>query len=486
MPEKDSHDPLERGPEPQPDWSEPRTAGGPAQDTSRSGTDSLDAQAIVKAATDALVSRIIAAQRAHSAASNEVEVESGRTGESADPILVDPNAGEAASEPEASVSVLVAAAAGRIAADVAGAVAETEAAAAEIEAAPPIPVTDAPRESFNEQSRTVAVDEAVAAQSAAADAPDVVNLPGAIITAALEKELPRLETAPLRAREALEVAPNVLRLEDIAARALRAPTAAELVSRSETMALRGETRDEAALPAATRRYALSPQWSERLRKAGRISGKVLAGYLAIVLALIMLYRFINPPASTLMVYRWLGGTPINQTWVPLEDISPNLVRAVIVSEDGRFCHHWGIDPFAVKEAIERAKGGLPRGASTISMQVVKNLFLWPSKSYLRKAIEVPVTLVMELFWPKSRILEIYLNIAECGPGVFGAEAASRHHFRKSAARVGEREAALLAASLPNPFRRDAGDPGPRTVSKASNVQARVRAYGDVADCVLGR
>lgn len=216
----------------------------------------------------------------------------------------------------------------------------------------------------------------------------------------------------------------------------------------------------------------------------RAGAYVLAGYFAAVAAFIAVYRFVDPPFSTLMAWQWLKGEDIRQEWVPLERISPNLIRAVVVSEDGRFCQHWGVDLRAVKEAIQRARGGMPRGASTISMQVAKNVFLWPSKSYVRKAIEVPVTLAMELVWPKRRILEVYLNVAEWGPGVFGAEAASRFHFNKPATRLGEREAAQLAASLPNPIRRDAGDPGPRTARKAGVIQARARASGEAADCVL--
>jgi monofunctional biosynthetic peptidoglycan transglycosylase len=223
-----------------------------------------------------------------------------------------------------------------------------------------------------------------------------------------------------------------------------------------------------------------------LAKGARYAAYGAAGYLALVVFLIFAYRIVNPPGSTLMLFRFLGGTSIERTWMPLERISPNLVRAVIVSEDGRFCDHWGIDFEAIQEAIRRSGDGTPRGASTISMQVTKNLFLWPSKSYLRKVIELPLTLLIELVWPKWRILEIYLNVAEWGPGVFGAEAAAQHHFRRPASRLGEREAALLAASLPNPVRRDAGDPGPGTSRKARVVHARMHVSGPVAACVTGR
>jgi len=224
-------------------------------------------------------------------------------------------------------------------------------------------------------------------------------------------------------------------------------------------------------------------WPVHLRTAARIGAYAVGGYLLLVLVLVAVFRFVNPPGSMLMLTQFLSGTAIDRRWVPLESISRNLVRAVIVSEDGRFCEHSGIDTAAIKEAIERASRGTPRGASTISMQVTKNLFLWNAKSYVRKVIEIPLTLYMELLWPKARILEVYLNIAEWGPGVFGAEAAAQRHFGKSAARLGEREAALLAAVLPNPVVRDAGSPSAQTSAKARVVQARVKAYGSVASCV---
>jgi monofunctional biosynthetic peptidoglycan transglycosylase len=225
---------------------------------------------------------------------------------------------------------------------------------------------------------------------------------------------------------------------------------------------------------------------ELLERTARFAAYAAGGYLALVLALLVIYRFVDPPASTLMLFQALTGREVRQDWVPLEAMSPQLVRAVLVAEDGRFCQHWGIDLAAIEEAIDKAGDGAPRGASTISMQVTKNLFLWQSKSYLRKLIELPLTVVMELLWPKWRILEVYLNVAELGPGVFGAEAASQFHFNKPASRLSEREAALLAASLPNPIIRDAGDPGPRTARKAAVIQSRMRAAGaEVAGCVLG-
>jgi monofunctional glycosyltransferase len=184
-----------------------------------------------------------------------------------------------------------------------------------------------------------------------------------------------------------------------------------------------------------------------------------------------------------MLGQWLTGTRIEQRWVPLSRISPYLQRAVITSEDGRFCRHHGVDWSEIEEAIERARDGIPRGGSTISMQVVKNLFLWPSKSYVRKALEVPLSFAIELAWSKRRILEIYLNIAEWGPGVFGAEAAARYHFGKSAAALTPSQAALLAVSLPNPIERRAGAPGPGTLRLATTIHARMMASPDNAVCL---
>jgi len=222
-----------------------------------------------------------------------------------------------------------------------------------------------------------------------------------------------------------------------------------------------------------------------VRRAARLAGLAVAAYFGVILFLILLYRLINPPTTTLIAYQWMTGTKIQQEWVPIEDISSNLLRAVVVSEDWGFCDHYGVDLAAIEMALEQAgEGKIARGASTISMQVIKNLFLSQSKSYLRKAVEIPLTFVAEAVWPKARMLEIYLNIAEWGPGVFGAEAAAQHHFSKHASQLSQREAALLAAALPNPILRDAGDPGTRTARKASVIQSRMRAAGPAADCAM--
>ena len=213
---------------------------------------------------------------------------------------------------------------------------------------------------------------------------------------------------------------------------------------------------------------------------------LLVAIASLIVVLLVLYRWVDPPASTLMLGQRASGTPISQRWVALDRMSPNLQQAVILSEDAQFCRHRGVDWGELKEAIESAGDGMARGGSTISMQVVKNLFLWPSRSYLRKALEIPLAYAIEVLWSKRRILEIYLNIAEWGPGVFGAEAAARYHFRKSALLLTPREAALLAVSLPNPFDRQAGRPGSGTQRLADNLLLRMRAASANAGCVRTR
>jgi monofunctional glycosyltransferase len=214
----------------------------------------------------------------------------------------------------------------------------------------------------------------------------------------------------------------------------------------------------------------------------------LAAIAAVSLGLLLL-RFIDPPTSALMFTQSLYGQQIDNRWVPLARVSPNLVRAVILSEDNKFCSHFGIDMGEMRAALSKAgregEDAL-RGASTISQQVAKNMALWPGRSALRKVLELGVTLPMEVLWPKARIMEIYLNIAEWGPGIFGAEAASQYHFSKPASRLTQKEAALLAVALPNPFDRVAGKPGQGTKRLASTIEGRMAAASGSSrfDCVL--
>jgi len=209
---------------------------------------------------------------------------------------------------------------------------------------------------------------------------------------------------------------------------------------------------------------------------------ILAGAL---LLSIVAFRFVNPPITPVMAVAKLKGATLKRQWVPLEKISPNLRLAVVSSEDGRFCAHWGVDWAAVKEAVEAAhslKG--VRGASTIPMQTAKNLYLWKERSYVRKALEAPLAYLMTAIWPKRRMMEVYLNIAQWGPGVFGAEAASRYYFHKPASALTRREAVLLAAALPNPRLRNPARPSRRMRLVANAVERRMPYMVKRASCVL--
>lgn len=216
---------------------------------------------------------------------------------------------------------------------------------------------------------------------------------------------------------------------------------------------------------------------------------VLFAVLLIILAplfLIPAYIVITPPASNLMLWRLAQGHGVTRTWTPVEQMSPNLVNAVLSSEDGRFCLHHGVDWQAVEIVIDDLiDGGTPRGASTVTMQTVKNLFLWPSRSYVRKTLEVPLALYADFFWSKKRIAEIYLNMVEWGPGLYGAEAASRRYFGKTAARLTMREASLLATALPNPLTRNPRTPSDGHQRLAKTVDTRARKAAGLFSCVSG-
>ncbi len=190
------------------------------------------------------------------------------------------------------------------------------------------------------------------------------------------------------------------------------------------------------------------------------------------------YR-VGHPVSTLMAWRWLKGAPVSRQWIDLNAMSPYLPRAVVASEDAKFCSHHGVDWDALREVIDDAEDGeVTRGGSTITQQVAKNLFLWPGRNVVRKALELPLALWIDLVLPKQRVLEIYLNIAELGPsGQFGAGAGAAYAFGKSAADLSAREAALLAAILPNPVKRSARNPRPGVARLAGIYMARSQASG---------
>ena len=226
----------------------------------------------------------------------------------------------------------------------------------------------------------------------------------------------------------------------------------------------------------------SMQPDKTIRQSMRIiSGllcKTAAVLVLITVALMLLLRWIAPPTSAFMLRQRLVGTPIDYRWVPLNRISPDAALAVIASEDQNFFNHWGLDLDAITHAIqENESRSRPRGASTISQQVAKNLFLWPGRSYLRKGIEVYFTLLMELVWSKQRILEVYLNIIELGHGVFGVEAAAHRFFGTSADRLSKVQAATLAAVLPSPKRMSAGQPSYYVRYRCWQIMEQMDALG---------
>lgn len=235
----------------------------------------------------------------------------------------------------------------------------------------------------------------------------------------------------------------------------------------------------------SRRKNKKPRLLDRLaaglRRLFRWVLLAVAGGTVLLLVWIALYRFVDPPGGPYMWQesRRLGG--IEHEWVDMEAISTAMAQSVVAAEDVNFCRHWGFDVTAIRVALAEGAG---RGASTISQQVVKNVFLWQGRSWVRKALEAVMTPVMELMWPKRRILEVYLNIAEFDEGVFGVQAAARHHFNREADGLSARQAALLAAVLPAPQSRDAGDPSGQLVSRANAILdgAATIARDDRAAC----
>ena len=211
--------------------------------------------------------------------------------------------------------------------------------------------------------------------------------------------------------------------------------------------------------------------------------RIVRNLLLILLAILLLPYLLAPlyrighPVSTLMAWRWLTGAPVSRQWVGFSAISPSLPRSVVASEDAKFCSHHGVDWGALRDVIDDAEEGeVARGGSTITQQVAKNLFLWPGRSLVRKALELPLALWTDWVLPKQRILEIYLNIAELGPsGQFGAQTGALYAFGHPASALSPREAALLAAILPNPVRRSARSPGPGTRRLAGIYTVRAQA-----------
>ena len=214
------------------------------------------------------------------------------------------------------------------------------------------------------------------------------------------------------------------------------------------------------------------RWALRL---ALLAALVAAGALAVQSAI--------RPVSTLMLARWLTGRPVDRRWVPLAAVSPRLVASVILSEDGQFCREHGVDFGALREVIEERDGAPSRGASTLTMQLAKNLFLWPGRSYVRKALEIPLAVALDGLWGKRRVLQDYLNVAEWGDGVFGIEAAAQRDFHVSAADLTARQAALLATALPNPILRSAVRPSRKHRQLARRILDMQPIAGPHVACV---
>jgi monofunctional biosynthetic peptidoglycan transglycosylase len=208
------------------------------------------------------------------------------------------------------------------------------------------------------------------------------------------------------------------------------------------------------------------------------------GLLLLPVGLIALFSILDPPITPLMIIRKLDGAPIHQTWRSLENIPPHMIGAVIAAEDNRFCEHWGFDVEATQSQLEAwLSGNRPLGASTITMQTAKNVYLWPDRSVTRKILEAVLTPQIELIWSKRRIMEVYLNVIEFGPGIYGVDAASRQHFGISVSALNPRQSALLAAVLPNPLSWSAATPSPYIQNRAATIQRRVAQLGPLLQCV---
>jgi monofunctional glycosyltransferase len=228
------------------------------------------------------------------------------------------------------------------------------------------------------------------------------------------------------------------------------------------------------------------RYLDRLRPWQRWLVYGLGFIVAWPIVMTLVYTVVPPPFSNLMILRVFTGNGITKDWVSIDNMSPYLPRAVITSEDARFCEHNGVDWVEFQGVIDDVfddDEGPIRGASTISMQTAKNMFLWDGRNFIRKGLEVPMAYWMDFVWSKRRMIEIYLNIVEWAPGVYGAEAASQFHFHKSAAKLSRREAALLAAVLPNPIKRKAGKPSKRVSFVANRIIGRMNGMGGYLTCI---
>lgn len=219
--------------------------------------------------------------------------------------------------------------------------------------------------------------------------------------------------------------------------------------------------------------------ARRFGRRGRLALVIALGWIALTILLVLPWRWIPPPTTAFMLReRIVGEGTIHYQWAPWDAISSHLPIAAVAAEDQKFPGHFGFDLDSIADAMEeKRRGGRLRGASTISQQVAKNLYLWPGQNLVRKGLEAYFTLAIELLWPKRRILEVYLNVAEFSPGIFGATAASRHAFRREPADLTPRQAATLVAVLPSPRRMSAAQPSEYVMRRSREIQEAVAQLG---------
>jgi len=227
-------------------------------------------------------------------------------------------------------------------------------------------------------------------------------------------------------------------------------------------------------------------WQKYIRKAWTVAKWTMIGFFGSTILVVLLFTFVNPPLTPLMLNRaFIRKTDgklvgIHKHWTSFREISPWMIRAVVASEDNRFLEHWGIDVEAVHKAVAYNKRHRRKhGASTITQQVSKNVFLWPARTWVRKGFELYFTVLIETVWSKRRIMVVYLNVVETGNGVYGVEAASQKYFHKPAARLTRGEAALIAASLPNPRVRNPAKPSAYMLRRQSRIMNLMNKIGPV-------
>ena len=216
----------------------------------------------------------------------------------------------------------------------------------------------------------------------------------------------------------------------------------------------------------------------------RVLLMMIVGPLLMVILHVAIFRVLPVPLTPLMVIRWTQDHPIDHRWVDLGEMSPHLARAVIAAEDNRFCEHAGVDWSAVKTVMEEYRDeGRLRGASTVSMQTAKNLYLWPGRSVIRKGLETGLVHGLEWAWSKERIMEVYLNIVEMGPGIYGAQAAAQHHYGIDASELNFVQSAALVSILPDPLGRDPTRKNKAMGQRVQRIRESLQVLGPLLDCM---